>query len=453
MTSELVIYLYNVVEDEWSFISSLSNPIEQAQEIDSSRTSVDTYFLGYANGQNLLFVSPIKISSDFQRYTKNLTNYKNTQVVVPQAHSHLLCLDLINDKQTLEALITEAKKYQKITLISYAATPEFFQLKQVLINKDLNIYCPEAPEIESAWTVNFFGSKSGIRQLAQKSAAVEPDFTMPEGVIVVGIYNAAKIAANKYIKQKGVVIKTNKGSSGNGLLIFRENDLPNDYLSCEQKLTEILKSEPYWERFPIIVEDLISINYGVANGYPNVEFKIHKSGRIEMLYYCSLAVTKDGAFLGIDIHEDIINDRLSTMIVDTGYFVAERLAAEGYRGYFDIDMIAGKNNKIYVCETNTRNTGGTDIYKLVLRLIGKEFMDERYILSRTHYHLAKAVRFEEILSSLKSLLYNRRNKEGLIINSASRLKQQELIYTIIGKNKRRAYQTEQEVFKILKSLN
>jgi len=453
MTSELVIYLYNVVEDEWSFISSLSNPIEQAQEIDSSRTRVDTYFLGYANGQNLLFVSPIKISSDFQRYTKNLTNYKNTQVVVPQAHSHLLCLDLINDKQTLEALITEAKKYQKITLISYAATPEFFQLKQVLINKDLNIYCPEAPEIESAWTVNFFGSKSGIRQLAQKSAAVEPDFTMPEGVIVVGIYNAAKIAANKYIKQKGVVIKTNKGSSGNGLLIFRENDLPNDYLSCEQKLTEILKSEPYWERFPIIVEDLISINYGVANGYPNVEFKIHKSGRIEMLYYCSLAVTKDGAFLGIDIHEDIINDRLSTMIVDTGYFVAERLAAEGYRGYFDIDMIAGKNNKIYVCETNTRNTGGTDIYKLVLRLIGKEFMDERYILSRTHYHLAKAVRFEEILSSLKSLLYNRRNKEGLIINSASRLKQQELIYTIIGKNKRRAYQTEQEVFKILKSLN
>ena|SRR3989339_24179 len=453
MTSELVIYLYNVVEDEWSFISSLSNPIEQAQEIDSSRTSVDTYFLGYANGQNLLFVSPIKISSDFQRYTKNLTNYKNTQVVVPQAHSHLLCLDLINDKQTLEALITEAKKYQKITLISYAATPEFFQLKQVLINKDLNIYCPEAPEIESAWTVNFFGSKSGIRQLAQKSAAVEPDFTMPEGVIVVGIYNAAKIAANKYIKQKGVVIKTNKGSSGNGLLIFRENDLPNDYLSCEQRLTEILKSEPYWERFPIIVEDLISINYGVANGYPNVEFKIHKSGRIEMLYYCSLAVTKDGAFLGIDIHEDIINDRLSTMIVDTGYFVAERLAAEGYRGYFDIDMIAGKNNKIYVCETNTRNTGGTDIYKLVLRLIGKEFMDERYILSRTHYHLAKAVRFEEILSSLKSLLYNRRNKEGLIINSASRLKQQELIYTIIGKNKRRAYQTEQEVFKILKSLN
>lgn len=71
MSSELTIYLYNVVEDEWSFISSLSNPIEQAKEIEGSRTSVDTYFLGYANGQNLLFVSPIKISNAFKNTLKN----------------------------------------------------------------------------------------------------------------------------------------------------------------------------------------------------------------------------------------------------------------------------------------------------------------------------------------------------------------------------------------------
>jgi hypothetical protein len=37
----------------------------------------------------------------------------------------------------------------------------------------------------------------------------------------------------------------------------------------------------------------------------------------------------------------------------------------------------------------------------------------------------------------------------LIINSASRLKHQELIYTIIGKNKRRAYSLLQEMFKLL----
>jgi len=449
MLSELTIYLYNVVEDEWSFISALSNPIEQAKEIENSRTSVDTYFLGYSNGQNLLFVSPIKISDNFLQYTQKLTNYKNTQLLVPKAKSHLLSLDLINDSDAYSKLLGEAQKYQKVTLISYAATPEFYQLKEVLIKDGLNIYCPEAPEIESAWTVNFFGSKSGIRQLAQKSAAVEPDFIMPEGLIVVGIYNAAKIAANKYIKQKGVVIKTNKGNGGSGLLIFREHDLPDNYLACEQKLTKILQSEPYWERFPIVVEDLINVNCQVANGYPNVEFKIHKNGRIEMLYYCSSVVTKDGAFLGIDIHEDILSDRLSTMIVDTGYYIAEQFSSQGYRGYFDIDMIAAKNNKIYVCETNTRNTGGTDIYKLVLKLIGKDFMNDRFVLSRTHYHLAKAIRFEEVLGLLKPLLYQRRNKEGLIINSASRLKQQELIYTIIAKNKRRAYQMEQAMFKLL----
>jgi len=249
-----------------------------------------------------------------------------------------------------------------------------------------------------------------------------------------------------------VVIKTNRGSSGNGVLIFRENDLPNDYQACEKKLNQILRSEPYWELFPIIVEDLVNINFNVANGYPNVEFKIQKSGRIDMLYYCSSFVTKDGVFLGIDMHEDIMNDRISTMIVDTGYFVAEQFSLNGYRGHFDIDMIATKNNKIFVCETNTRNTGGTDTYKLALGLIGKDFMSDRYTLSRTHYRLKKAMRFEEILMHLKPLLYSRDTKEGLIINSESRLKQQELIYTIFGKNKKKAYALETEMFNILNSL-
>lgn len=452
MSSELTIFLYNVVEDEWSFISALSNPIEQAKEIESSRTSVDTYFLGYANGQSLLFISPIKISPEFQQYTQSLTHYKNTSVLTPKPKSHLLCLDLLNDQEAFKAMVVEAKKYIKVNLISYAATPEFYQLKDALLKENLPIYCPEAPEIESAWTVNFFGSKSGIRQLAQKSTAVEPDFIMPEGVIVVGTYNAAKIAANKFIKQKGVVIKTNKGSSGSGLLIFREHDLPHEYQPCEQKLRSILQAEPYWEKFPIIVEDLISINHQVANGYPNVEFKIHKNGRIEMLYYCALVVTKDGAFLGVDIHEDILNERLSTMIVDTGYYVAEQLSSQGYRGYFDIDMIAAKNNKIYVCEINTRHTGGTDIYRLSSKLLGKDFLQDYFVLSRTHYHLNKAMRFEELLNFLKPLLYQRSLKQGLIINSQSRLKQQELIYTIIAKNKRKAYELEEKMFKRLKSL-
>jgi len=453
LNNELTLYVYNVVEDEWSFISALSNPIEQAKEIESSRSSVDTFFLGYANGNRLLFISPIQISREFQDYARSITNYKSTEVIVPKARTHLLCLDLIHDTETFNRIVQEVRGCKKVTLLGYAATPEFYELKNAFIKAGINVYTPEAPEIESAWTVNFYGSKSGIRQLAQKSAAVEPDFIMPEGVIVVGTYNAAKIAANKFIKQKGVVIKTNRGSSGNGLLIFRENDLPNDYLECEKKLQQILKSEPYWERFPIIVEDLVNINYGVANGYPNVEFKIQKNGRIDMLYYCSLAVTKNGAFLGIDMHEDIVNDRIATMMVDTGYFVAEQLSSTGYRGHFDIDMIAAKNNKIYVCETNTRNTGGTDIYKLALNLIGKEFLSERYTLSRTHYHLQKAMRFEEILVHLKALLFSKATKEGLIINSESRFKQQELIYTIFGKNKKRAYAMEQEMFKILSNLN
>jgi len=184
--NEITLYVYNVVEDEWSFISALSNPIEQAREIESSRSSVDTFFLGYANGSHLLFISPIEISREFQDYARSITNYKSTEVITPKARTHLLCQDLIHDSETFNRIVEQVRDCKKVTLLSYAATPEFYELKNAFIKAGVNVYTPEAPEIESAWTVNFYGSKSGIRQLAQKSVAIEPDFMRPEGVIVVG---------------------------------------------------------------------------------------------------------------------------------------------------------------------------------------------------------------------------------------------------------------------------
>ena len=75
-------------------------------------------------------------------------------------------------------------------------------LVRFLRNRGLTVSTPDSPEEDDAWTVNFYGSKSGIRQLAQQSRAVEPDLIMAEGVIGSGIIDASRIAANKYIKER-----------------------------------------------------------------------------------------------------------------------------------------------------------------------------------------------------------------------------------------------------------
>ena len=64
-----------------------------------------------------------------------------------------------------------------------------------------------------------------------------------------------------------------------------------------KRIYELLSEDGYWERFPIIIEELINVNYATPGAFPNIEFKIHKSGKIEMLYYCVMMVTKEGKIL------------------------------------------------------------------------------------------------------------------------------------------------------------
>ncbi len=447
---ELIIYIYNVVEDEWSFFSSIQ-PIEKRYElINDCNLSSECYLFANASESEFIYISPVEISNSFKNYFQSLTNNKKVDIYVPQMKTALICKDLYTDKQLFGEIISKAKKYKKVTIYSYATSPEFLELKERMIQLGINVVTPEAPEIENAWTVNFFGSKSGIRQLAQQSGAVEPDFIMPDGVICVGKLDAAKIAANRYIKEKGVVLKTNKGSGGHGVLIFRDGELPKDYKSCEKRIYELLSEDGYWERFPIIIEELINVNYSSPGAFPNIEFKIHKSGKIEMLYYCVMMVTKEGKYYGLDIHENVINERTAARIIDTGYYIAEKYAEAGYRGHFDIDMIAS-NKHIYVCESNTRNTGGTDIYKLVYDLYGEDFMSDVYVLNRNNFKInnQENINTKKLLDILRPILYDKKKKEGLIISSLEYLKYNIFMYTILGKNKKRAYDFQEQFYKLL----
>jgi hypothetical protein len=452
--SELFLYIYNVVEDEWSFINSIADPHRRQHEFDMCENTSDCFFLANDTDPDFVYVSPRKISRDFESYSHQLMGNKTAEILTPKMRTHLICEDLYNDKKMFNRLIQKAQNYKKIVLVSYASSPQLYELQNRLREKGIIVYMPEAPEIDCAWTVNFFGSKSGIRQLAQQSRAEEPDFMMSDGLICVGRLDASKIAANKYLKQKGVVIKTNKGSGGNGVLILREHDLPNTYAECSQKIYDLL-SDDYWEKFPIVIEDLINVNYAVGNGFPSIEFKVQKSGHIEMLYYCSMVVTKQGAFMGVDINEETMNDRITARIIDTGFYIAEQYSSAGYRGHFDIDMIAAKNNHIYVSESNTRNTGGTDSFKIGLKLLGKDFLTDFYMISRSHLklHTKHVPSFAKVLNCLSSVLFSNISKEGVIINSENILKQKELIYIVVGRNKKRAYEIEARMQFLLSNLN
>ncbi len=451
MKRERVIRIFNLSEDVWPFIEAIGDPKIKAWEIEENANLADRDLFSMAEEFEFTFIAPKPLNPLFVEYFRKLCMVREMEVLVPKKHTGLLCEDILVDKAIMKRFTEMAKSYKKLTLTSYSTTPNFLNLVKVLRDKGLEVKTPYAPEEQDAWTVNFYGSKSGIRQLTQINGAIRADLKMPEGVVSSGILDTARIAANKYIKEGGVVVKTNKGHSGAGVLIFRKGDLPRKFNACEKKLIDIFKKDAYWEKFPIVVESLVKPNPRIGGGFPNSEYLIKKDGEVKLLYYCGMRVDSKGVFSGIEIGEETLPRRVASRITDIGYLIGEQYAEDGYRGYFDIDYIAGKKGEIFVNESNVRVTGGTHMYKAAMELAGRDFMKKAYVLCDNGYVIPskKSFSFEKILKLMEPILFSRKMKEGVVIASANLLPDGKLAYIIFGKNKKRAEKIEEEMKEIL----
>lgn len=451
--SNNTVYIFNMSEDVWSFIAAFSDKEAQRLEIEENADLGDRDLFSFCDEENMIFILPHAIDVQFLEYYFHLFGKKNFRFLVPTHHSGIICDDIMHDDAIIDALILAANGLKRLTVKSYTTSQQFINLVSFLRGKGLTIFTPDSPEEEDAWTVNFYGSKSGIRQLAQLSRAAEPDLIMPDGIVVSGIIDASRIAANKYIKEHGVVIKTNKGHAGAGVLLLREGELPLEYGACQKKILSILKKDDYWRLFPIVIESFISINYAIGGGFPNVEYHIQKNGHVEFLFSGGMRMTKDGNFRGMEINNEVISDQLTARIVDTGFYIAEQYRANGYRGYFDVDFVAAKNGQLYVTESNVRRTGGTHVYTVAEKLFGKDFMYLTYILSNNTYELSQTheYTFSEMMDILKPIVFDKQTREGLIIISENLLSYHKLAYIIFGKNKKRAYEIESQMEQLLRA--
>lgn len=447
---EPTVYVFNMSEDVWQFISAMTDKKTQEKEIIWNSYLCERDLFSFADEDHIVFIFPYDISRDFLEYYITLFGKKDFTILVPKKNSGEICIDSLIDKMLMQKLISTTNGHRKLTLLSYATTPQLFDLVHALEKQGLIVNLKESPDEEDSWTVNFFGSKSGIRQLSQKSLREEPDFRMSDGSIVMGIVDAAKIAASMYGRERGVVLKTNKGHSGMGILIYRNGELPNDFHTCVQTLIERLAKEAYWSKFPIVIEELIPINASVGNGFPSIEFYINKAGKVNFLYYCTLRVTKQGEFQGIEIHEDILADNVKARMLDTGFFIGEKFSQSGYRGYFDIDFAAGKNGELYVTETNIRRTGGTHVYKTAKKLFGENFLLESYILSNNSLDIHESYNsFAQLHDRLLPLLFDKKTREGIILCSEQLLSLHKMAYIIFAPTKKRSYEIEAQMIQLV----
>ena len=437
---ERVVRIFNCSEDVWPFIEAYGDKKLQKWEINENANLSDKDLFSMAEEFEFTFITPKSIDPLFVEYYKRLCAVRDLEILVPAKHTGLLCEDVMKDKMAMKRLLQLGKEYKRLNLTAYSTTPYFLKLVEMLRKEGVEVRTSEAPEKTNAWTVNFYGSKSGIRQLTQINGAIRADLKMPDGVVSSGIIDTAGIAANKYIKEGGVVIKTNKGHSGAGVLIFQKGELPKRFTECERKIVEIMNKDAYWEKFPIVVESLVVPNPRIGGGFPNAEFFIRQDGEVEFLYYCGMRVNSKGEFCGVEIGEDVLPKRVASRVTDIGYLIGEQFSKDGYRGYFDVDYIAAKGGDIFVSESNVRVTGGTHVYEAGKELVGRNFTKKSFVVSNNMYNIPpKKFTFKKLHRLMEPILFSRKTKEGLVICSSNLLPDGYLSYIVFGKNKKRDF--------------
>lgn len=448
------VFISNISEDVWPFIQLIDDDKKRAFEIDENAYLSDRDLYSVSKIPDAYFITPYPIDPDFFNYQTKLTQAKNITVLVPQHHSGELSLDCITDKKLFKQLVELGHSNSHLTLLSYSASQQFYTLIASLKKHGVTVHTPYAPAFENSWTVNFLGSKTGFRQIIQKYRHLNPNLIMADGMICDGYEQIAQVATYKYLAENSVVIKTNKGHSGAGVLIYAPDELPHQYQECHDQIMATLKKDSYWDLFPVVIESYVKPDFSLGGGFPNVECRVRESGSVEILYDCGMRMSDQGVFQGVEIQEKVLPKKVHTVFTQLGQFIGRIYSKLGYRGYFDIDFIAGTDHKLYITESNVRQTGGTYAYEATRRLMGLHFMDECYSASNSGFPLQtkRQVTFKELKTLLEPVLFNKKTKEGIVLTTANKLRQHQVGYIVFGKNKNRANRIEEEMKELLKEL-
>lgn len=446
--SSSTLFVSNMSEDVWPFVSAISDPKSRAAEISENANLLsERDLLSLGGEENLIFLSPRPVSREFLDYYRELFSGNQPLILVPRRHSGQISLDAMHDPDVIQKIISRAGKKSPVLMRSYSASPQFYLLAETLMKLGVKIQICDAPPTENAQTVDFLGSKIGIRQVVDKLKNKHPSIKMAAGLICFGRKATANLAVKIYSAEKGVVIKTNRGHSGAGVLIFRHGELPEDPLTCQEKILSILSLDEYWEKFPTVVESLIQVNYKIGGGFPNGEFYIDADGKVILLYLCGMRVDRKGIFGGIEIGPRVLDQKTGAKIIALGGLLGRYYSGWGYRGYYDVDTIADFNGDLWITESNTRRTGGTFAYLIGKKLLGGDFMNHSYAISCSSYTAAQNgnLTLSKIRGRLGSAMFDRKTKSGIVITAANYLDKHQFGYIIFAKNKVEAEKIEKRL--------
>ena len=451
--THLRLVIADMTEDVKDFVATLT-PDEQVDEIEENAgLSERELFNDIKVGT--VFVMPHQPDANFLEYYRQLFGFQMAPMILsPRTHSGIISSDIRQDAELMQQLKSYLAAAHSTEIVSYAHSEGIAELvKELKASIEHEDEVISTPEANQDFEVSELGTKSFLRRIYEQETT-DSGFVMPEGKVFENDMDGAiEYAVDMYLRDRKVVLKTNKGHSGLGVLILRDGS--NDELptTSREECAAALKAklvEAYWAQFPIVVEKFIPADSSVAGGFPSIEFFIDDNGP-QFLYLCGMSVTPEGVFQGVAINSNHFSPEIEAEMRKTGEYVSRKLYELGYRGYHDLDLIIGQDGAVYVDEANLRRTGGTHVHNTARKLFGPDYINRTAVIAENTYRFQglQQPSFEEVRDILKPILYSDETQTGVVLCSAELLKQNKLAYIIFAPTPEEASRIRSEMVKIL----
>lgn len=391
----------------------------------------------------ILTLKPIAV--EFISDICNLIGWKNVTNFFPENPSLSVCLDVLRERQLGDQLTALIAANSEINVFPLRPSPEFFALITYWRNLGLQFKTLETFTEENQLTWTELDSKNGFRRLWMKEVFNdETTVKIPSGFICETEQEA--IDAGWYFKknQTSFLIKPNTGSKGEGIQFVLHADLPDDEAASRAMIKTLLND--HHENNSVVVEEMIQVAESDIDRSPSVEFYISPSGTVTPLYACAQLFDKPGEFSGLIITPEISHDKRIEAAFAAGIKYGAALYTQGYSGFFDMDLIFGLQNQVFVVEANLRRTGGTYLHQFGESLLGTGYANHHYLLGEEL--LSKngvAVDPQQLRTCMRTLLFNPETKSGLVFANPDMLRNGTFYFIIVAASSDQMMELRNEV--------
>jgi len=312
----------------------------------------------------------------------------------------------------------------------------------------------ETPELLSdrdEFIVNYYNTKRGFRHLWSGVLGLKREgINIPEGFIAGDLEEALAAAWWFRSHERSFVVKYNRGVQGMGIVLNRYHEFSQNKTQFVEQL-KLKLSGSIWSEPAVVVEELIEPDPHNLGGSPNVEFMIGPGGQVNFSYPCEQILEEGKRFIGVYIHPELMKHPQMVAAKAAGQQFGMALAAQGYRGCFDLDMVIDKHGQAFAVEANLRRTGGTHAHEAALALLGPNYWESYhvYILDLRLKEPLSYAKFKELTCDL---WLKTKGKEGLFLANSEMLAVKMLVPIIIADSGEAVKALESELKKRLRSV-